>query len=450
MPNNSTDGSSIFPVAQQQGLGGKAVLTVSQVTQDIKLVLESNFQGLWIEGEITNFRPSSSGHYYFSLKDDLALLNSVIFSRIAKTVKFNPENGLKVICFGNIEVYGPHGKYQLIIEKIEPKGIGSLQLALEQLKNKLEKEGLFSEQRKRPIPYLPSVIGIVTSLSGAAIRDMLKVLDNRFRDAHIIIKPTMVQGSTAKDEIAKAIEELNFFNESAPKEDRIEVMIVGRGGGSMEDLWAFNEEVVARAIYKSRIPVISAVGHERDITIADLVADMRASTPSVAAEKVIPRKEDLKQRLGELKGDLLRSFMEIHDNYQAFVLENVRRIILSANHIIELNFSRFNTGLRKLHLLNPVAVIQQYKDRITDLARQIFVRTSHYVRLREAEYVRAAGRLSDLSPLAILSRGYSITFNISSGEVIKNTKILKKGDLIKTRLSEGEIISSVTEVKKDG
>ena len=220
-----------------------------------------------------------------------------MFARANKDVKFKLENGLKVICFGKISIYGPYGKYQIIAEKIEPKGIGSLQLALEQLKAKLEKEGLFAVTHKRPLPYLPSKIGVVTSESGAAIKDILKVLDRRFGDLNIVIRPAQVQGEGAKEDIAQGILDLNAYNDTLSKDERIEVMIIGRGGGSAEDLWAFNEEIVARAIYDSKIPVISAVGHERDWTISDLVADVRAATPSVAAELVIPKKEDLKEKV---------------------------------------------------------------------------------------------------------------------------------------------------------
>ena len=301
---------------QSSEIKTRRIFTVSEITQDIKLILESNFAEVWVEGEVSNFRQYPSGHDYLSLKDQAAILTAVIFNRNSKEIKFKIEDGLKVICLGKVEVYAPRGQYQLIIEKIEPKGIGSLQLALEQLKQKLEKEGLFSLAHKRPIPYLPSRIGVVTSLSGAAIKDVLKVLERRFKDVHIIINPVRVQGENAKEEIALGIKDFNDFNSRVSGNERIEVMIVGRGGGSTEDLWAFNEEVVARAIYHSQIPVISAVGHERDVTIADLVADLRAATPSVAAEIVIPKKEDLKDNLDSLIKNLKQSFLDLGQNFQ--------------------------------------------------------------------------------------------------------------------------------------
>ena len=377
-----------------------------------------------MEGEISNFKAHTSGHHYFSLKDQNAVLSGVMFSRANKDVKFKLENGLKVICFGKITTYLPYSQYQVIVEKIEPKGIGGLQLALEQLKQKLQKEGLFNIEHKRPVPYLPKKIGVVTSLSGAAIKDILKVLDRRFGDVQIIINPAQVQGEPAKEEIASAIKELNALNEELPKNERIEVMIVGRGGGSIEDLWAFNEEIVARAIYNSQIPVISAVGHEQDWTIADLVADLRAATPSVAAELVLPRKEDLREKLDELTEDLVRSVSDKATDLKQ-TLENF---------------------LRRLRLLNPAVLIQQHKLKIADLARQIYIRMSHLFKLKQAEFQAGAQELSNLSPLNILSRGYSITFQMPKAAIIKDARGLKSGDMIKTRLHKGEILSQITEV----
>ncbi len=378
------------------------IYTVFQITQDIKIILENTFGEVWVEGEVSNFKAHPSGHFYFSLKDEQAILSAVMFSRANREIKFKIENGLKIICFGKIGVYAAHGKYQLIVESMEPKGIGGLQLALEQLKQKLEKEGLFKPEHKRPIPYLPSCIGVVTSLSGAAIKDILKVLDRRFSDIRIIINPARVQGEGAKEEIAQAIKDFNRLNEELSPQERVEVLIVGRGGGSIEDLWAFNEEIVAQAIYNSKIPIISAVGHERDVTIADLVADLRAPTPSVAAELVAPKKEDLRQGLNDLR----------------------RRLSLT-----------------------PCVLIQQYKIKILDLARQIYVRTNHFIKLKQAEFTKAIEKLSGLSPLNILSRGYSITFKMPQEEIVKETRLIKVGDTIKTRLHQGEILSQIREVK---
>lgn len=427
----------------------KHIYTVSEITQDIKLILESTFGEAWVEGEVSNFKAHTSGHFYFTLKENTAILPAVMFSRANRDIKFKIENGLKVICFGKVSIYEPSGQYQIIVEKIEPKGIGSLQLALEQLKQRLEKEGLFSPAHKKELPYLPGCIGVVTSTQGAAIKDILKVLDGRFKDIHIIINPVRVQGEGAKEEIACAIKDFNCFNEQAPPNARIEVMIVGRGGGNIEDLWAFNEEVVARAIYNSKIPIISAVGHERDVTIADLVADLRAPTPSVAAERVIPKKEDLSEKIEDLSGRIKSSFLEIALDFQDAIDDFSYRLRLSAQNSLKLSASEFQATQKKLALLNPVVLIQQHKIKVRDLARQIYVRLQHFMKLKQAEFITAVEKLSSLSPLNILSRGYSITLKLPEGVVAKDVKFIKVGDTVKTRLHRGNILSQVTEVNKN-
>jgi len=421
----------------------RRIFTVSQITQDIKLILEASFGEVWIEGEVSNFQAHHSGHFYFTLKDDSNVLPAAMFARANREVKFKIENGLKVICAGKVSAYTARGQYQIIVEKLEPKGVGSLQLALEQLKRKLEKEGLFAPEHKRPIPYLPARIGVVTSLSGAAIKDILKVLDRRFSDINIIINPVQVQGEKAKDEIAQAIKDFNLLNDGLALEDKIEVMIVGRGGGSTEDLWAFNEEIVARAIYNSGIPVISAVGHERDWTIADLVADLRAPTPSVAAELVIPKKEELRQRVEELSQDIKRSFLDTSLNLKEAAGELTRRLVLSMQNVFRLEVSDFEVQRKKLALLNPAVLIQQYKIQMLDLARQIYVRIGHFIKLKEAQFNKGVEKLSNLSPLNILSRGYSSTFGMADGEIIKERNAVKSGDMVKTKLHKGELLSRV-------
>src|SRR4030067_3150139 len=252
------------------------ILTVSELTQEIKDILEDKFPDVWVEGEISNLRIPPSGHIYFTLKDDFSQIRVVLFKNQARSLRFSPEDGLHVICRGRGSLYEKRGEYQLILEEMEPKGIGALQLAFLQVKERLEKEGFFDPARKRQIPMVPQTIGIVTSPTGAVIRDMLQIIDRRFENVHILLYPVRVQGEGASLEIARAIE---YFNDRM----NVDVIIVGRGGGSLEDLWAFNEEGVARAIYHSRIPIISAVGHETDYTISDFVADLRAPTPSAAA-----------------------------------------------------------------------------------------------------------------------------------------------------------------------
>lgn len=424
------------------------IYAVSEITQNIKSLLQNAFvDNVWVEGEISNFNHHNSGHFYFSLKDSSSVLAAAMFAWANKDVKFKIEDGLKVICFGRIDCYMPRSQYQIIVERIEPKGFGSLQLALEQLKVKLEKEGLFKPERKRPIPYLPSRIGVVTSLSGAAIRDILKVLDRRFRDVHIIIHPVQVQGDRAKEEIACAIKELNAFNESSPRNERIEVMIVGRGGGSIEDLWAFNEEIVARAIYLSKIPVISAVGHERDWTIADLVADVRAATPSVAAELVIPKREDLKEQVRGLSEDLKMDFQAMLSHLQDALEDCFYRLNLSMQNALKSNMSELESARKKLGLLSPLAAIQQAMTRVADRTKQFRVLLGHLLELRQADFNKAAEKLASLSPLNILARGYSITFKMPQGAVVKDASLLKAGDMIKSRVHRGQILSEITEVE---
>jgi exodeoxyribonuclease VII large subunit len=428
----------------------KHIFTVSEITDQISSVMEKKFACIYVEAEVSNIRLSTAGHIYLSLKDENAVLNGVIFSRAAHEVKFEIKNGLKVICFGSIEVYPPHGKYQLIIEGIEPKGIGSLQLALEQLKQRLEKEGLFDPAHKRQIPYLPSLIGVVTSLQGAAIKDIFKVLERRFKDVRIVINPVRVQGQGAKEEIACAINDFNLYNLEVPDGDKIEVIIVGRGGGSIEDLWAFNEEIVARAIYNSGIPVISAVGHERDWTIADLVADVRAPTPSVAAELVIPLKEDLRSSVEEAFNSLRNCFRGLLKEQGGCFEDACRRLNLCCQHIMELNTLNFNAAAKKLSFLNPALTINQNKAQILSLERQIQARMNHLMEFKRSLFLKEAQILSGLSPLNILLRGYSITFKLPQEEIIKDASSLKEGDIIKTMLNKGKILSKVTEVRGNG
>ena len=293
----------IFVGGGKEG-GGPKVYTVKELTARIRQLIESNFQAVWVEGEISGFKFHHSGHIYFTLKDTDAVIKAAFFSRYNQGLKFELKDGLQVICFGKISVYEPRGDYQLYVERIEPKGLGALQLAFLQLKEKLSKEGLFDLARKRPIPRFPRTVGIVTSPTGAAIHDILHIVNRRFKGTNILINPVKVQGDGASEEIARAIDEMN-------QQDDIDVLIVGRGGGSLEDLWAFNEEIVVRAVFRSRIPVISAVGHEIDWTICDWVADLRAPTPSAAAELVVQSCEELEVRLRDFRTRLTNSLRNL-------------------------------------------------------------------------------------------------------------------------------------------
>jgi len=399
----------------------KHIYTVSEITKDIKTVLENNFFEVCVEGEVSNFRRPSSGHIYFDLKDQKSILHCAFFKGAQHSIKFEIENGLKVLCFGRISVYEVSGHYQFYVDEVEPKGVGALQLAFEQLKLKLEKEGLFDETHKAFIPFLPSRIGIVTSPTGAAIRDILNVLSRRFVNLNVILYPVMVQGEGAAQQIAQAIDEFNKLPELSDKKiDKPDVLIVGRGGGSLEDLWAFNEEIVARAIYNSEIPVISAVGHEIDWTIADFVADLRAPTPSAAAELVVARKEELVSKVDSC-------FSRLNSAVDA-------KIDLFYEQLI---------NLKQAYVLRqPLNFLAQHQQRIDDLAKSLSVKIGHLIEINSQEFKNFAGRLNVLSPLGVLSRGYSITRFADNGAIIKDSSQIKKGDEIITKLHKGEIRST--------
>ena len=396
----------------------KHIYTVSELTKYVRVILEDSFPNVWVEGEISNYILHSSGHMYFTIRDADATLKCAMFKRSNEKLKFHPANGMKVICLGSISVYAARGDYQLIVKEVEPKGVGALQLQFEQLKQKLRKEGLFNEARKVKIPFLPTVIGIVTSPTGAAIRDILNVARRRFSNVEIIIYPVRVQGDGAKDEIASAVRDFNKFG-------GVDVIIVTRGGGSIEDLWAFNEEVVARAIYDSDIPVISAVGHEIDYTISDFTADFRAPTPSAAAELVIPNKDDLVNLLGvnvtRLKNALVGKL--------EFLAE--RLAALKDNYILR----------------QPLNIVTQYEQKIDDLRKDMALGIDHIVKMRNERFGTLAGKLSVLNPLSILGRGYSVTTGVADGAIIKDSKSMKKGDEVETRLGRGSFVSRVEEIR---
>lgn len=395
----------------------KQIYTVTELTKYIRQIVENSFPNIWVEGEISNFILHSSGHMYFSLKDAGSVVHCAMFKRSNEKLKFRPKDGMKAICFGKISVYEPRGSYQLIVDEIEPKGVGALQLQFQQLKERLHKEGLFDPAHKVPIPQLPTRIGIVTSPTGAAIRDILNIALRRFSNVEIIIYPVRVQGEGSKDEIASAIRDFNALN-------NIDVMIVGRGGGSLEDLWAFNEEVVARAIYDSGIPVISAVGHEIDYTIADFVADLRAPTPSAAAELVIPRKEDL---VNSINTNTVR----------------LRNALLNSLGAMAQRLAKLSQSYA---LKQPLKMVEKYEQMIDDLRKDMAIRIDHLVRLHGENYNLLDQKLAVLSPLSILSRGYSVSSRLPEKKIIKDTGDIKVGDRIETRLGKGTFISKIEEI----
>jgi len=398
---------------------GPKIYTVGELTRRIRELIESNFRAIWVEGEITGFKHHHSGHIYFSLKDQEAVIKAAFFSRFNRGIKFELKDGQQVICFGKISVYEPRGDYQIYVERIEPKGLGALQLALLQLKEKLVKEGLFDPARKRTIPKFPKTVGVVTSPTGAAIRDILHVVNRRFRGTSVLLNPVKVQGEGAAEEIARAIDEMNRF-------DDIDVLIVGRGGGSLEDLWAFNEEIVARAVHRSRIPVISAVGHEIDWTICDWVADLRAPTPSAAAELVVQSREDLEVRLGDFN----------------------TRLRNATEGLLEGKQETLRTLQESYAFRQPLNLVNQYAQRLDELLRQLQNYLKNLVREKDQTFRSWVGRLQALSPLAILERGYSITFD-SQGELVKEARGVKVGETIRTRLHRGVIFSKIDKIQKD-
>ena len=442
----------------------RPIYTVSQLTEEIKTLLERNFEYLWVEGEISNLRLPSSGHLYFTLKDESAQVRGVMFRLQTRLLKFEPADGLQVICYGRLSVYEPRGEYQIVVDYMEPKGLGALQLAFEQLKEKLSREGLFDPAHKKPLPHLPQKIGLVTSPTGAVIRDILQIIDRRFTNVHILLYPVRVQGAGAAQEIAQAIGELNQW-------PGIEVIIVGRGGGSLEDLWAFNEEAVARAIFNSQIPIISAVGHEVDFTMADFVADLRAPTPSAAAELVVRNKVELIQsleNLGRRLGNASRVAMEARrERLLSLVhrLADPRRRLSDQRlrlddlfsrlcHCMQQGLLRENERLRlkadSLILLHPGRRLAEHTHRLAQLSTRLTLALRTELRFFRQRTEGYMGKLQTLSPLAVLERGYSITRLLPSKEVICRASRLKAEDRVNVKVYRGEFIAKVEEVKENG
>jgi exodeoxyribonuclease VII large subunit len=399
-------------------------LTVSQLTNSIRIALESRFVSVWVEGEISNFKDHSSGHWYFTLKDENAQLRAKCFRSTNIRIRFRPANGLKVRARGKLSVYAPRGEYELVVDALDPVGAGALRIAFEQLRDRLQKEGLFAKELKRPLPVFPRRVGVVTSPTGAAIRDILNVISRRTRTVHVLFSPARVQGDLAGPEIARAIQLINQYHERALREGRhddlVDVLIVGRGGGSTEDLWAFNQEEVARAIRKSAIPVISAVGHETDFTIADFAADFRAATPSAAAEIVAAREDQICSTLDKLGKQLVR---------------------LTRHQIVDLRVRVQEQALS--HAFNEV------KSRLVT-ARARFDRASAACggamesKLEDGRerLGLAAAALDALSPLGVLQRGYAIAQD-ATGRLVRDAASVAQGDAVSVRLAKGKLNTRV-------
>lgn len=413
----------------------RRIYGVSELTRLIKAALEQTFGSVWVEGELSNVRRPASGHYYFTIKDETSQIACVLFRGQQARLRFVPEDGNTVRAFGEITVYERGGNYQLLVRQMEEGGQGNLQARFEALKENLQKEGLFDPDRKKTIPLLPRQVGVVTSRTGAAIRDILNVLTRRFPNVCLLLAPVKVQGEGAAREIAAAIDR---FNRSTD----VDVMIVGRGGGSVEDLWCFNEEVVARAIARSKIPVISAVGHEIDFTISDFVADLRAPTPSAAAEMVVARKDAFEERLADRCRALQRALGERALRARARFIQAASSYVFREPRNLARQHRQRIEGLR-------VRLEHQVRGGLRDGSQFLddsAVRMSHAVRLRvesrQHDIRRLQAQLRSLNPLAVLDRGYSVTRG-KDGDVIRSASMLQAGDSLVTQLAEGTVQSTV-------
>ncbi len=396
------------------------VYSVNELNVYVKRILDNdeNLKHIFVTGEISNYKAHYSGHLYMTIKDESASVKAVMFAGNASRLRFRPENGMKVLIFGTVSLFPRDGSYQLYISDMQPDGMGALSVAFEQLKKKLAAEGLFSDSHKKPIPQFPKRIGVITSETGAAVQDIFNVLSRRFPAAEVVLRPTQVQGDGAAQDIAKAIYIFNEYNAA-------DVLIVGRGGGSIEDLWAFNEEVVARAVFASEIPIISAVGHETDYTICDFVADLRAPTPSAAAELAVPDKLELKSELISYKQHIL--------NLTKNKLERERSKLLAIE----------KSGA----LRDPVTKLNENRRELLYLSERITNLTVSAVDSNKMKYVALVGKLNALSPLGVISRGYALAER--GGKVVTRVKDVSVNDEISVRLSDGTLKAKVIGIEED-
>jgi len=405
----------------REGGGDRQLLTVLELTRYVKRMLDDDrlLQSVWVQGEISNFKWHHSGHIYFTLKDEYSQVKAVMFRSYANRLRFRPENGMQVIVQGNVTVYERDGVYQLYAAAMEPAGLGALHLEFEQLKRRLAAEGLFDEALKRPLPRLPRVVGLVTAPTGAAIRDMITVSRRRFPGVRLILAPALVQGPGAAESLVRGLRLLSRVPE-------VDVIIIGRGGGSLEDLWAFNDEGLARAIRACPVPVVSAVGHETDFTIADFAADLRAPTPSAAAELVVPSRS-------ELQG----------------VVDGLRiRLATAARRAVERKRVRLRSLAERPVLQRPQGRLLQDRQRLDDLARRLEYVGGSLLAARRRELGALAGRLEALSPLAVLARGYAIARTME-GQVVKEAAQVQPGDRINLLLHKGSLRCQVEEIGED-
>lgn len=443
------------PAPAVQAAPVRHILTVSELTAGLRDLLETTFPEVWVEGELSNAKVWTTGHLYFTLKDGGAQIKGVMFRSALRYLKFKPEDGLRVVVRGRISVYDPKGEYQIVSEHIEPHGYGPLQLAFEQLKKKLAAEGLFDEARKRPLPSLPRRIGIVTSVDGAALRDIIRVLQRRHPNASVVIAPSRVQGEEAAGEIVRALRQLARI-------EGVDVIIVGRGGGSLEDLWAFNEEKVARAIAASPVPVISAVGHETDFTIADFVADLRAATPSAAAELVVRRKDEfcgqidrlsdrltavMRARVGRLDSRLhallarpgfggLRGRMAMRGRHTAELAASLRQVMAAS---VARRARRHELLRRQLEHFDPRHQLAAIRTRLVAHDNRLATALTRRLHVAHSRFKQATASLDGLSPLAVLGRGYAVCWDASRTRILREASTVEPGETVRVTLEHGEL-----------
>lgn len=440
------------------------IWTVSQLTRRVKSLLETQVSHVWVGGEISNYRVSPAGHAYFTLKDADSQVDAVMFRGKLMNLRFGPENGLEVILSGLVTVYEKRGTYQIICDEMQPKGMGALQLAFEKLRKRLQEEGLFDEEHKKPLPLLPKRIGVVTSPTGAAIRDILNVIRRRFANVHVILWPARVQGDEAAPEIAEGVRVLDAWG--------VDVMIVGRGGGSLEDLWPFNEEVVVRAIYEARTPIISAVGHEIDFTLSDFAADARAPTPSAAAELVVQEREGLVKRVALLRQRLTNAASSqierarhrlaiaqssyifqrpaelVHQQRQRTDEMRMRLETAAEDYTKDLR-TRMDRALRSLSLLSPDNQLRRARERLVALRQRLAQSGGASLERLRARLRTLAAQLDALSPIAILSRGFAVAWKLPERTLVREAAQLAPGDIISLLFGKGGATASIQTIEEN-
>lgn len=410
-----------FQFEEESPAAEGSIFTVSELNRAVRELLESAFSDLWVEGEVSNLKRHSSGHIYFTLKDEGAEIDAAIFAPASQLLTFLPEAGQKVLAFGRVTIFERRGRYQFVIQEIRPAGIGRLQLEFERLKARLEAEGLFAQERKRPLPPFPERIGVVTSPEGAAIRDICSVISKRYPLVELLLFPARVQGEGAAEEIARAIEAANRYRRDGRG---LDLLIVGRGGGSLEDLWAFNEEVVARAIFNSAVPVISAVGHEIDFTIADFVADIRAPTPTAAAQMAVPDRAELLAR----------------------VKEHLRELVALEEAHLEKREARLQAAQRSYAFRSVGRRIEEGLQALDELVERLERAITRLLKGGEERLEGLCRRLEGADPKGILARGYAIVARAATGGVVKCATEVERGERLRVWLHRGELLCEVQEV----